>query len=183
MSAWLLLVSIFQVVVTQPLPIIIDTDIGDDFDDSWALAAAVSRPDLWDVKMVLTAAKNTERRAQIVAKYLMLYNRTDIPIGIGVHTSDSIGSLYPWASHVDLDAYVGGGGIVHRDGLKAAAALLLGEVEPPPYFVAIAPESNFAALTATYPAAVARVPRIYSMFGGVDFCYGHRPVANITAGC
>ena len=29
-----------------PLPIIIDTDIGDDFDDSWALALAVARPDL-----------------------------------------------------------------------------------------------------------------------------------------
>ena len=29
-----------------PLPIIIDTDIGDDFDDSWALTLAVARPDL-----------------------------------------------------------------------------------------------------------------------------------------
>ena len=64
------LIAVISTAYANPVPIIIDTDIGDDFDDSWALSTAISRPDLWDVKMVLTAAKNTPARAQIVAKYL-----------------------------------------------------------------------------------------------------------------
>ena len=165
-----------------PLPIIIDTDIGDDFDDSWALAAAVSRPDLWDLKLVLTAAKDTRKRAQIVAKYLTLYNRTDVPIGIGVRTTPGRFppmSLYPWAQDADLDAYAKAGGTVHEDGVAAAAGLLMSA--HPPTIIAIAPEPNFAALLARFPAAAARVPRIVAMFGGVDFCYGHKPIA--AAGC
>ena len=37
---WLALAS---AALASPLPIIIDTDIGDDFDDSWALATGACR--------------------------------------------------------------------------------------------------------------------------------------------
>jgi len=160
----------------KPLPIIIDTDIGDDFDDSWALTEAISSPDKWDVRMVLTAFKNTPARAQIVAKYLTRYNRTDIPIGIGLKTSDSIGSLYPWASNFDLVAYnKTTGGKVHADGVQAARDLLMASAEPLT-FVAIAPESNFGELVASYPEVIPKVQMIHAMFGAVDFCYGHKPI-------
>ena len=94
----------------RPLPVVIDTDIGDDFDDSWALALALACPHLWDVKMVLTANKDTAARAKIVAKYLALFNRTDVVIGVGDRTPGGVGSLLPWAADFDLDAYKRTGG-------------------------------------------------------------------------
>ena len=135
-----LLCGLFSAALSAPLPIVLDTDIGDDFDDSWALSTAIARPDLWDLRLVLTAAKDTRKRAQIVAKYLMAYNRTDVPIGIGVRTSGEIGSLYRWAADVDLASYASGGGTVLEDGVAAAAELLRSAT--PPTFVAIAPESK-----------------------------------------
>jgi len=150
-----------------PVPIIIDTDIGDDFDDSWALAMAVSSPDKWDVKMILTAAKDTTARAQIVAKYLGLYNRTDIPIGIGVRTPGAVGDLYPWAENTSLDAYAGP---VYEDGIKATVDMLMASAEPI-NIIELAPATNLCAILRQYPAAVAKVRMIYAMFGAVDRCY------------
>merc|ERR1719245_2057283 len=91
----------------RPLPIIIDTDIGDDFDDSWALALALSSPQDWDVRMVLTSNRDTRVRAQIVAKYLTLLNRTDVPIGIGVSSDGEVGKLSGWAADLDMGLYDG----------------------------------------------------------------------------
>jgi len=175
-TIFILLLCVAVFVNSKPLPIIIDTDIGDDFDDSWALTEAISSPDKWDVRMVLTAFKNTPARAQIVAKYLTRYNRTDIPIGIGVKTSDDIGGLYPWASDFDLDAYNRStGGKVHADGVLAAKNLLMSSSEPIT-FVAIAPESNFGAIVEKYPEVITRVSIIYGMFGAVYYCYNHVPI-------
>ena len=35
------------------------------------------------------------------------YNRTDIPIAIGVKTDDHIGNLYPWAADCNISSYAG----------------------------------------------------------------------------
>lgn len=37
----------------MPLPVMIDTDIGDDIDDTWALVMALNSPEL-DVRYILT---------------------------------------------------------------------------------------------------------------------------------
>jgi len=170
-------------------------DIGDDFDDSWAITEAISRPDKWDVRMILTAHKDTHKRAQIVAKYLTRYGRSDIPIGIGYQTNDKIGgngNLYPWASDIDLVEYnASSRGKVYKDGVKAAVDLILaspGEIS----VVAIAPMTNFGVITELYPEAVSRVKMIYAMWGAVDVCYHNETVppgscheynvaANVTA--
>ena len=67
----------------RPVPVILDTDIGDDIDDTWALALALKSPEL-DMKLVVTDYGNTEHRAKIVARVLEVAGRTDIPIGIGI---------------------------------------------------------------------------------------------------
>lgn len=166
----------------KPLPIIIDTDIGDSFDDVWAIAEAISRPDKWDVRMILTAHNDTTARAQIVAKYLTRWGRTDIPIGIGVHTNNHTGSLYPWASDVDLQAYNASSiGKVYPDGVRRAVGLLTaspGKIS----MVAIAPMTNFGAITQHYPEAVGAVRRIYGMFGGLDRCY-HNATIDTPGSC
>ncbi len=171
----------------DPVPIVLDTDIGDDFDDSWALALALSRPDRWDVRLVLTSCKDTTTRAKIVAKYLTRWNRTDIPIGIGRRTraehDDYAVRLGPWADDLDLASYNrsgGGPGLVHADGVAAAAALVRSAGPGAIAFVGIAPMTNFRDLAVRFPAAVPAVRNVFAMVGAVDYCYGRKPFINGT---
>jgi len=62
--------------------VIIDTDIGDDVDDAFALALAVQSPEL-DVLGVTTTFGETEVRAQIVDRFLGEIGRTGIPVMAG----------------------------------------------------------------------------------------------------
>ncbi|MGB9605620.1 MAG: nucleoside hydrolase [Bryobacteraceae bacterium] len=65
-----------------PIPVILDTDIGDDIDDALALAFALQSPEL-EVRGVVTVLQDRERRADLVWKILQLYGREDIPVGMG----------------------------------------------------------------------------------------------------
>src|SRR3974377_591872 len=47
-------------------PVLLDTDIGDDIDDTWALALLLKSPEL-DLKLVVTDFGNTVYRAKIAA--------------------------------------------------------------------------------------------------------------------
>jgi purine nucleosidase len=64
------------------IPIIFDTDIGDDIDDALALALALQSPEL-DVRAVTTVVDDTERRTRLAWKQLGIYNRQDIPLATG----------------------------------------------------------------------------------------------------
>lgn len=66
----------------QPIPIIFDTDIGDDIDDALALALALQSPEL-DVRAVTTVIDDTETRTRLAWKELGLYGRRDIPLATG----------------------------------------------------------------------------------------------------
>ncbi len=66
----------------RPIPIIFDTDIGDDIDDALALALALQSPEL-DVRAVTTVSDDTEGRSRLAWKELGLYGRHDIPVGTG----------------------------------------------------------------------------------------------------
>src|ERR1700736_3163094 len=66
----------------RPIPIILDTDIGDDIDDALALSFALQSPEL-KLLAVTTILQDREGRASLVWKTLSLFGRTDIPIGVG----------------------------------------------------------------------------------------------------
>jgi inosine-uridine nucleoside N-ribohydrolase len=53
----------------ERIPVILDTDIGGDIDDTWALAMLLRCPEL-DVRPVVSATGNTEYRAAIIARLL-----------------------------------------------------------------------------------------------------------------
>jgi len=65
--------------------VIIDTDIGDDIDDAFALALALKSPEL-KVLGVTTAFGDTTMRARIVDRYLKAVGRSDIPVFAGPAT-------------------------------------------------------------------------------------------------
>src|SRR5437868_14828513 len=64
------------------IPIIFETDIGDDIDDALALALALQSPEL-DVRAVTTVIDDTELRTRLAWKQLGLYGRRDIPLATG----------------------------------------------------------------------------------------------------
>ena len=63
--------------------IIIDTDIGDDIDDAFALLTALSEPEL-EILGITTVFKNTPQRAQIVRYLLRLAGKETIPVYAGI---------------------------------------------------------------------------------------------------
>ncbi len=67
---------------TRPIPVIFDTDIGDDIDDALALALALQSPEL-DVRAVTTVIDRTAERTRLAWKELGLYARHDIVLGTG----------------------------------------------------------------------------------------------------
>ena len=88
--------------------VIIDTDIGEDIDDIWALSLILSI-DLFDVKMISLTQGDVEYKSKIVAKMLQILNREDIIIAKGVSTNLS-NAIYPqirWIQDFKLEEYKG----------------------------------------------------------------------------
>jgi purine nucleosidase len=67
---------------------ILDTDIGDDIDDAFALALALRSPEL-RILGITTAFGDTELRARLLDRYLHAVGRDDIPVAAGVPTPHS----------------------------------------------------------------------------------------------
>lgn len=67
----------------NPRKIIIDTDIGDDIDDAFAIALAVCSPEL-QLAGVTTVFRNAERRAKMCRLLLDSYGKGTLPICAGI---------------------------------------------------------------------------------------------------
>jgi inosine-uridine nucleoside N-ribohydrolase len=65
--------------------IVIDTDIGDDLDDAFAIALALQSPEV-QIDGITTAWGDTALRARLVHRLLLEAGRTDIPIAEGIRT-------------------------------------------------------------------------------------------------
>src|SRR5262245_36426690 len=74
---WLLAAPVFAKV-----PVVIDTDIGDDIDDALALALAVSSPEL-EVRGITTVQGDAHTRALLLCRLLHAIGKTDIPVAAG----------------------------------------------------------------------------------------------------
>src|SRR5680860_421880 len=88
------------------IPVILDTDIGSDIDDTWALAMLLRCPEV-DVRLVVSDTGNTEYRARIIARLLEVSERTDIPVGVGIRQTEETGPQLPWVDGYELSSYPG----------------------------------------------------------------------------
>lgn len=159
------------------IPVILDTDIGTDIDDTWALAQLLRCPEL-DLKLILTATGDAVYRATITARFLEVAGRTDIPIGLGVNSHPMTGGRNqdPWIRGYDLASY---GGEVAEDGVGRLIRIIEESAEPVT-IIAIAPSGNLAAAVTRAPHIAARC-RLVGMFGSFDVGYsGGLPASNET---
>src|ERR1700688_3174651 len=68
---------------SQPEKIIIDTDIGDDVDDAFAVGLALRSPEL-QILGISTTFGDTETRAKLLDRLLGEAGRADIPVAVGI---------------------------------------------------------------------------------------------------
>lgn len=101
--------------VAAPTPVILDTDIGDDIDDTWALGLILKSPQ-FDLKLVCTTFGKAEYRAKVAARLLTVAGRTDVPVGLGAGGRTGTGNQQPWVQEYDLKSYAGK---VYEDGVQA----------------------------------------------------------------
>jgi len=111
---------------SKKIPVILDTDIGLDIDDTWALGFLLKCPEL-DVKLITTSSDNTPLKAKLVAKFLEAVGRTDIPIGIGPPENRKKGWLYPWVKDYEMSRYPG---MVHESGMQVLCSTIIYSPEP-----------------------------------------------------
>jgi inosine-uridine nucleoside N-ribohydrolase len=154
-------------------PIVLDTDIGTDIDDTWALAQVLCTPAL-DLRLVTTVAGDPIYRARCSTALLRAAGRDDVPVaaGVGGAGRDEQPQRGLAASVTGLD---------YPDGV---AALVEACTDGPVTIVGIGPLSNVAAALARDPSIAERA-RLVAMCGSVHV--GHRgapgAVAEYNAAC
>jgi len=157
------------------IPLIMDTDIGDDIDDLQALVLALASPEV-DLLAVTTVFGDTERRASLARLLLEAAGRPEVPVARGA-TSPLLapGRESRFGGHgVDLNG-------VRQGPVETPAPLLLtqlirqqqGEVE----LLTIGALTNIALALALRPELPKEVRR-YHLMGG---CFGARPQLHSTA--
>jgi inosine-uridine nucleoside N-ribohydrolase len=148
------------------IPVIYDTDICDDIDDTWALALLLQSPE-FDVKLVTTAVGNTKSKAKTVAKFLEIAGRTDIPIGIGVQQSKGTHRQDAWAKDYKLSSYPGK---IYQDGVKALIDTIMNSRRKMKV-VAVGPLPNIGEALDREPR-IAEKAQFVGMHGSVRLGYG-----------
>ena len=146
------------------IPVILDTDIGDDIDDTWALTMMLKSPEL-DVKMVLGDYKKPIYRSKILAKMLEVAGRTDIPVGIGVGDGDS-GGQSEWVKDYNLSSYPGK---IYEDGIGAMIDTIMNSPKPIT-LICIGPLPNIATALEREPG-ITKNARFVGMHGSVRMGY------------
>jgi inosine-uridine nucleoside N-ribohydrolase len=168
--ALLFLVPLLAVAApAQRVPVIFDTDIGTDIDDTWALAQLLRSPEL-DLKLVVTETGEARYRAAVAAKVLEAAGRTDVAVGLGRDygpMKEEDRNQGPWLKGYDLGKYPGR---VHTDGVQALVDLVMNANEPVT-IIAVGPVPTLAAALQREPRIAARC-RLVGMHGSFRVGYG-----------
>ena len=145
--------------------IIIDTDIGDDIDDAFALALALRSPEL-QILGVTTTFGDTQTRAKLADRLLGEAGREDIPVAAGIPTPPkSQLTQQPYAEHGHFAR------ATHPD----AVTFILEQIRRNPgevTLVAIGPLMNVGALIDKDPETFRKLKRVVMMGGSVERGYG-----------
>jgi purine nucleosidase len=148
-----------------PEKIIIDTDIGDDVDDAFALALAVQSSEL-EILGVTTTFGDTEARAKIADRFLGEVGRPEIPVLAGKPTATK--NPMSQRRYADASRFT-------RPSHADAVDFLLGQIGKHPgkiTLIAIGPLMNVGAAIDKDAATFHKLKRVVLMGGSVRRGYG-----------
>jgi inosine-uridine nucleoside N-ribohydrolase len=151
---------------TAPVKVIIDTDIGDDVDDAFALALALSS-DRVHVLGVTTAWGSTALRARLVERFFEETGHEGIPVAAGPKTEGPSAPFTQarWAEQFPEPA----------KGWPNAIDFILDAIRRNPgeiTLISLAPLSNVGALIEKDPATFRNLKRVVMMGGSIRQGYG-----------
>src|SRR5579863_4754534 len=149
------------------IPILLDTDIGTDIDDAFAVALILRSPEL-DLLGVTTVSGDTQARARLVAKMLWEAGLRKIPVAAGEQGKPSKDPQTRWASEFSSPQLLKESA---ADFLKKQFDRRPGEIT----LVAIGPLTNVAALIRKDPGVARKIKRIVLMGGAIAHGYGDNP--------
>ena len=150
-----------------PIPVILDTDIGDDIDDTWALGLLLKSPEL-DLKLVVGDYGRAQYRAKLLARLLERAGRSDVPVGIGLDREPrGNGRQAAWVKDYDVKQYPGK---IHADGVQALIDTIMKSPQPVT-LICIGPLPNIAEALKREPR-IAQKARFVGMHGSVRLGYG-----------
>ncbi len=147
-----------------PEKVIIDTDIGDDVDDAFALALAVKSPEL-QILGVMTTFGDTETRARLTDRFLGEVGRAEIPVLAGKATPPKV----PMSQRRYAESHFAKSS--HGD----AVEFLLEQIRKYPgeiTLIAIGPLMNVGAAIDKDAATFRKLKRVVLMGGSVRRGYG-----------
>lgn len=148
----------------QPIDVIIDTDIGTDVDDAYALLFALSSPEI-NVKGITLVHADLETREKIVLKLLKLIGRTDIPVAKGFsHPLKADRPIY-WGGHEGRGLDFSDVENMHAIPMRAHEFIAQMATDNPGKItvITIGPMTNVAAAMGMFPNEVRCLKGIVSM--------------------
>ena len=147
----------------KPQLVLLDTDIGDDIDDAFALSLLLKSP---EVKLlgIITAFGDTPLRARLVDRYLVAVSRTDIPVAAGIQGTQTSGfTQAAYANRQPARKYPDG------------VTFILSQIRAHPgqvTLIAIGPLGNVGAAIKQDAATFRKLKRVVIMGGSVSRGYG-----------
>ncbi len=159
--------------LAAPVPVILDTDLGESLDDAHALALAVAAPGI-ELVGVTTTGIDPRTGAMIACRFLDAVERRGVPVAVGSPSAE------PEGGRPVLDGqFQYGLRAAHKRPVEAGAVELIdetlrarpGEVT----IVAVGPLTNIARLVTERPRSVARIGRLVVMGGSIRIGYGGAP--------
>jgi purine nucleosidase len=143
----------------EKIPILLDTDIGSDIDDAFALALILRSPDL-DLLGVTTSSGDTQARARLAAKLLWDAGRPAVQVVAGEPGKPLPIEQCRWAD----------GFLSPALSMQSAVEFLHDQIESRPgevTLVPIGPLTNIGRLLRDYPEEAKKIKRIVLMGGSV----------------
>ncbi|HTU90802.1 MAG TPA: nucleoside hydrolase [Gemmataceae bacterium] len=159
-----------ETVEKNSIPIILDTDIGTDVDDAFALALVLASPEL-DLRGVTTVGSEPRTRALMVCRFLTALGRREVPVAAGAapQPAEEIEKQGGYANHPAV--------IFNRTAKpvkETAVSFLYQQLKKRPgelTLLTIGPLTNIARLLHEHPDCKPWIKRIVMMAGSVRAGY------------
>jgi purine nucleosidase len=165
-ARWLVLLLLASIAFAKtPEKIIIDTDIGDDIDDAFAVALALKSPEL-QILGITTEFGDTLTRANLLDRMLQETGSPGIPVAYGIPTDAK--TSFGQRPYADRGQY-------QRRLHERAVEFILNQIELFPgeiTLVTIGPLVNVGAIIGRDPQTFKKLKRVVSMGGSIDRGYG-----------
>jgi len=148
-----------------PEKVIIDTDIGDDIDDAFAVALALRSPEL-QILGITTTFGDTETRAKLLDRFLAEAGRPEIPVAAGVPTPPK--GTFTQRRYAENNRFA-------KPSHPDAVPFLLDQIRRNTgqvTLIAIGPLMNVGAAIDKDPATFRKLKRVIIMGGSIKRGYG-----------